>query len=310
MKTNTSCTLGMGASPIQHGRGAHATVIVLCAALLIGLVSTRPARAGVASSVVTEAADYVVDKFGAKVVAQEVGEQGSEVLATRIGTLAAKYGEEESVNAVKKVGPRVFRVVEEVGEKNAPQAMKLMARAGEDSLWVVARKRSMAIFMKYGDDAADAMLRHKEIAEPLIEQFGDSAVKALTQVDGQGARRLAMMAADGELSKIGRTSEVLDVVGRYGDRAMNFVWRNKGALATATVLATFLHDPQPYIDGGVDLAKTGGEAIIKPAVAEISHGMAISTNWTAVLVTGVAAMTGYLVFRRWTSNRRRRLRAA
>jgi hypothetical protein len=301
----------MAVPAMPHGRDAHATsartvvIAMLCAAMFVVIATPRAVRAGVASSAVVEAADYVVDKFGAKVVAQEVGEQGSEVLAKRIGTLAAKYGEEESVNAVKKVGPRVFRVVEEAGERNAPQAMKLMARAGEDSLWVVARKRSMAIFIKYGDDAADAMLKHKEIAEPLIEQFGNSAAKALTQVDGQGARRLAMMAADGELSKLGRTTEVLDVVGKYGDRAMNFVWRNKGALATATVLATFLHDPQPYIDGGVDLAKVGGETIVKPAIAEISHGMAKSANWTAVLVTGVAAMTGYLMFRRWTSRRRK-----
>ena len=35
------------------------------------------------------------------------------------------------------------------------------------------------------------------------------------------------------------------VIERYGDRALTFVWRNKGALTVATMLETFLADPEP-----------------------------------------------------------------
>src|SRR4051794_6101003 len=94
--TGASC-MRPRSEPQVHGRGARATVALLCVALCAVLFSTSGARAGIASKAVTETAEYVVDKFGAKVVAKEVGEEGTEVLANRIGTLAAKYGEKESV---------------------------------------------------------------------------------------------------------------------------------------------------------------------------------------------------------------------
>ena len=58
-------------------------------------------------------------------------------------------------------------------------------------------------------------------------------------------RRLAMLAESGTLARTGRWSELLVVIERPGDRALTFVWRNKGALTVATMLETFLADPEP-----------------------------------------------------------------
>ena len=90
----------------------------------------------------------------------------------------------------------------------------------------------MKLVLRHGDGAAAVLAKHSGgIAEPVVEQFGAGAVRALEATAPQGGRRLAMMMADGDLAKIGRTEELLAVVAKYGDPAMDFIWRNKGSLA-------------------------------------------------------------------------------
>src|SRR5438270_311241 len=84
--------------------------------------------------------------------------------------------------------------------------------------------------------AAEAMLKHKSLAEPLIAKFEMPAARAMDVLSGQNARRLAMMADDGELAALGQTPALLETVAKYGDRAMDFVWRNKGSLAVGAAL--------------------------------------------------------------------------
>jgi hypothetical protein len=57
---------------------------------------------------------------------------------------------------------------------------------------------------------------------------------------------MAMLAENGTLARTGRWSELLVVIERHGDRALNFVSRNKGALTVTTVLETFLCDPHAF----------------------------------------------------------------
>jgi hypothetical protein len=246
----------------------------------------------VKSEVIREGVELVLRKFG-KEVAQELGDGAEQVLARKMEALATKYGEREAMAAVERVGPRAFRLAEQAGEDAAPQAVKLMGRVGDDAVWVIGRPRSMALFARYGDDAADAMIKHKEIAEGLIEQFGPPASRALKSLDGQGARRLAMMAEDGQLAAIPQRAELLDTVGKYGDRAMDWVWRNKGALATAGMVAAFVHNPQPFIDGTAKIADVAGDKVLKPVLGQV----AARTNWTAVICTVIGVTTAYAAWR-------------
>jgi len=45
------------------------------------------------------------------------------------------------------------------------------------------------------------------------------------------------------------------VIRQYGDEAMEFIWKNKGALAGSAVLISFLNNPQAYISGAMVLAQ-------------------------------------------------------
>ena len=118
----------------------------------------------------------------------------------------------------------------------------------------------------------------------------------MSAVGPKNARRLAMLVEDGSLRRMGRVEEVLGVVERHGDRALDFVWRHKGALAVGSVLAAFLNDPGPFLGGTRQLALCaipgGGRAI-----AAFSDGVDVSRSWPAwwlfsaligILVGGVA----------------------
>ena len=284
--------------------GLMLALIVICA-----ILPPSPARAGLKSEALEASARFILKKFEAE-VAEELGEEGGVLLGRRLEAMAAKYGERESIEAVQKVGPRAFRLVEQAGADDAARAkaVRLLVRTGDDGAWLLGRPQSAKLFARYGDDAADAMIKHRQVADGLIARHGDDAAKALKAVDGQSARRLAMMDDAGDLARIGRTPEVLGVVSRRGDRAMNFVWRNKGALATASVLTAFLANPDPFIDGTTKLAEIGGEAIVKPTVAALAKGIGQRTNWTLVLPILLAIVSAFVAFRMLL--RRRRLSRA
>jgi hypothetical protein len=83
-----------------------------------------------------------------------------------------------------------------------------------------------------------------------------------------------MVAQDGLLTASARSPELLPVIRQYGDEAMDFIWKNKGALVVTSVLATFLADPQVYLSGAKEL--------ISPVVRSI--------NWTLILA-GILLVT-------------------
>ena len=152
-----------------------------------------------------EAVEYAMRKFS-----KEVAEVGVETMTRKIETLAIKYGDDVFL-AVRKVGPRTLRIVEESGEYGL-ESVKLMARYGDDAVWVVAKKNRMAIFIKYGDNAAEGMMKHGEIAEPLLTSFGKPAAGALKSVSSQNCRRLAILANDGQFAVFA----FVDKVGHHG----------------------------------------------------------------------------------------------
>lgn len=249
-------------------------------------------QAGLPSKAVREVAEFVLRK-GEK----EAAEIGLETLTRKIETLAARYGD-DALTAVKKSGSKTFRLVEEAGEQGA-LTVKLLARYGDDAAWLVARKSRLSLFAKYGDEAAEVLLRHGEAVEPLVGSLGTPATAALKNLSTQNGRRLVMLADDATLAKIGRTDELLGVVSRYGDNAMNFIWKNKGALAVGAALAAFLANPQPFIDGTKDITQFTVESLAKPVAAEVAK----NANWTLVLPV-VAVIAGlYFAFRFWLKHR-------
>ena len=154
------------------------------------------------------------------------------------------------------------------------------------------------------------------MAEPVIGQFGLPAIRALEAVGPQGGRRMAMLAADGHLARIGRAPEVLDVIAKY-KRACEFVWKHKGALAVGTALTAFLLQPEAFINGTRDITKVVGENAVKPLAEVPGHavqGIAAGTNWTVIILVAGGIGTLFLfactkgrwatLYRRWQQRRR------
>jgi hypothetical protein len=110
------------------------------------------------------------------------------------------------------------------------------------------------------------------------------------------ARRLAMLAEDGVLARSGRWGELLAVIERHGDRAMDFVWPHKGALSVSTILATFLAEPEVFLGGGRELiggaAREATQPLAYVADTAASRWMGIARS---VVVVGLAWLVLVLV---------------
>jgi hypothetical protein len=264
--------------------------------LVILLVNAGQAVADVRSKAAQEAAEFVLQKFGRQVV-----REGAETLARKIETYTAKHGD-GFLKAIRQCGPRTFHLVEEAGA-HSNQVVRILAEHGEKgATWIVTRPKGMQLFLKHGEEAAAALVRHPGVAEPVIEHLGQPAVRALQATGSQASRRLGMMVEDGTLAKIGRSEEVLAVIGIYGDKAMSFVWNHKGALATTAMLAAFLSDPEPFITGARDITTVVVKPIAEvPSVVarEAAGDVARNTNWTLVFSVGVLVAAGLILARGW-----------
>jgi hypothetical protein len=253
----------------------------ICVCLLVGamLLPTLATEAGIRSKALQEALEFAGKKFG-----KEVAEEGVERLSSRMVQLAAQHGDDVVAAAFKKVGPRAGKLVGEAGEHGGV-ALRLLAQHGDDALPLVTKAASLKAVAHYGDDAATAILKHGSVAENLVEQFAKEGAEALVKVTPQNGRRLAMLAAEGQLK-----SELLTVVRQYGDEACEFIWMNRKALATGAVLATFVASPESYLHGAEKLTAIVAEAALQPLAnipETIAAEAAASTNWNAVwLVLG------------------------
>jgi hypothetical protein len=264
------------------------------------LYSAPTARADGKSQAAKEVAEYVLQRFGCEAV-----RDGTQALARRIEIAATRHGT-EVFEAVRKVGPRALPLVEEAGA-HSRQAARIMAQHGEHgATWVVSRPQAMKLVLEHGDGAAGVLVKHAGgIAEPVVERFGARAVHALEATAPQGGRRLAMMMADGELARIGRTEELLGVVAKYGDPAMDFIWRNKGSLAVGTTLAAFLASPETFLNAAQGMTRIVAENTVRPlaevpaaAVKEGAGEVARRTNWTLIFLALIAGVMLYVFARR------------
>lgn len=243
--------------------------------ILIALgTSNASAQKGTAAR---EVAEFVLKKF-----AKDAAGETVETMTQKVIQISTRFGDDGAV-AIRKVGPRAFDIIADAGDHSAG-VVKLMARHGDEAVWVVSKPNGMAIFVKYGDEGAEAVMKHKGIATPLIEKAGESGVKALNAVGPAQGRHLVNLVDDGVIVPGQKSAGLLDVVGRYGDEAADFIWRNKGAFAVGAALTAFLADPKPFIDGVMELPTKAVEQIV-PRV-----------DWTLVIILGVILVGAYLYF--------------
>ena len=137
-------------------------------------------------------------------------------------------------------------------------------------------------------NAARAVTPHLNVGMTVVP-LARSSSRAMAALAPRNARRLAMLAEDGTLARTGRWSELLAVIERHGDRAMDFVWRHKGPLAVSTILAKFLAEPEVFLGGGRELiggaVREATQPLADVADAAASRGMNIARS---VVVVGLA----------------------
>lgn len=231
----------------------------ILAAFLI--VISLSVEAGPAASALRESAEFIFKKFGSGVAGKSATE-----LEVTIARLAEKYGE-SAAPLLRNAGHAGVGALEQAGTKG-PLVIKLFGRRGDEALTVITNPARLSLFLKHGDVAADALIKHPGIADDLIGRFGDDAAKALTGLSRQSAQQLGIVERDGLLAASARSAELLPVIGKYGDQAMAFIWKHKGALAVTALLTTFLTNPEPYTSGVLGLTSL----------------IAKSINWTLLIV--------------------------
>jgi hypothetical protein len=180
-------------------------------ALSVLLLQAGSALADARSKAAAEVAEWVARKFG-----KETIKEGVEAFSKRLASSAARHGDEVFA-AVRRIGPRGLHAVEEAGEHGGKVARLIVGHGDDAVVWVAKRPTGMALLARHGESAGAALCRHKAVAEPLIERLGEPAVQALAKVGPQSGRRLAIMAESGELARIGRSEQLLGVVGKLTD---------------------------------------------------------------------------------------------
>ena len=250
------------------------TAILICSCLtLFPCNAVAQGKLGIAKEVV----EQLAKKFS-----KEVSEEGLEKLTAKVQSVLARTGD-EGIEAIEKVGPRAVKLLESSGDEIA-SAAKLLAKHGDEAIEVLDSPVRRGLLATLGDDAAEALVKHGVVAEKILTASGAPAARALTNLSSQNARRLVMLSDDAATAKIASSPDVLGVLTRYGDKAMDFIWRNKLALSTASVLAAFIANPEPFLDGTLQLAETGLETISTNVAKPIAEKIGANTQWTLVLI--------------------------
>lgn len=252
----------------------------LAFALVTSLCITLPPSHAVAQGklgIAKEVVEQLAKKFS-----KEVSEEGVEKLTARVQSVLARTGD-EGIEAIEKVGPRAVNLLESSGDEIAAAA-KLLAKHGDEAIEVLDSPIRRGLLATLGDDAGEALVKHGVVAEKVLSTAGAPAARALTNLSSQNARRLVMLSDDAATAKLASNPDVMGVLTRYGDKAMDFIWRNKLALSTASVLAAFVANPEPFLDGTLQLAETGLETISTNVAKPIAEKIGANTQWTLVLL--------------------------
>jgi len=222
-------------------------------------------QAGVGTNLIRDTAEIIVNKFGLGVTGNSL-----EQVINKTAVAVGKHGE-ESLPFLRQSGHIGFSVLESAG-KQSQMIIRLFDSKGNDAIWLVRQDLKLELFLRYGDSAAEVMIKHPGLADDLIRLYGNDAIGALASLSRKNAQRLSMIVADGHLDKLQKNKEILQVIRRYGDEAMDFIWKNKGALTISALLSQFLVNPEVYIQGAKELIV---EPIIEPVVT--------SFNWMVIM---------------------------
>lgn len=191
---------------------------------------------------------------------------------SRLESLLATHAD-EILAVSRRCGWGSVKSALEVAGDAAPQALRLLQKHGPKVTPLIDDPSVWKLIVRHGDEAATALLKHPGVSAPVLEGGGTSAIRALNQLNARSGRRLAILGQEGPTASLARDPQILAILELYGDRAMDFVWKNQASLLVAGVLVTFVRDPQPYLDGVKSLGSEAVSSAGKLATTVGTHGM-------------------------------------
>ncbi|MBU6386000.1 MAG: hypothetical protein KGS49_08695 [Planctomycetes bacterium] len=243
-----------------------------------------------------EVAEQLIRRFS-----KEVADEGVEKLTARVQSVMASAGD-DVFKVIEKGGPRALRILEGSGADGAISA-RLLSKYGDEAIGALESPVRLGMVREFGEEAGEALIKHGVVAEKLIASAGSPAVGAMKQLTDQSVRRMAMLADEPSTAALAKSSDLLGVVGRYGDRAMDFVWRNKLTLAGGTALAAFVANPEPFLDGTRQLVENTVESVATNVGKPIAQQLGDAKQWTWRILA-IAAML--ILFWGWKTRGSRR----
>ena len=287
-------------------------------ALLVMLLVSAPARAGVASEAaehlgrqVTKSLGREAVEFGGERATRELAERllregGQESLATlqRI----ARAGEASSVRALRNVAGRTLRHLDDVPEAELVRAVGTLARPGVADGWTPLATDTLR------SAALRAEMRLPGAGSSLVREFGDDGLVAAARLTDtqanqllkpqqvQVVRRLAPQSKRALLDAITtRPDAQLQIVRTTGKTAATGVAVIAGGTvlwhATDVALAP-TETTVTHTDGTVTRTKTSVGAQAAALAPQVTEKLVPAITWTGVALAAGLTLIGYRRFAR------------
>lgn len=263
--------------------------IILIGTVAMGLASGLRAQAGIVSAggrAARELAEELAEQAGKK-----AGRGFVETASVELGRIAGTCGD-ESFDVIRKHGIAAYRVFQKAGDDAGPYLTRAIRVHGDAALRVGQTAAGRTILREGSDAAIRAVARHGDAAIPLIRQYGDDAAEAFGNLSGLNGRRL-IQAGEERLWTKEQLQALLEPIRMRGDRAMDFIWKNRRVLAGGVLLAAFVANPDPYLNGARKLVADPIARIASGALGRIVD--AIHWNlWfgAAALLLGLRVLMG------------------
>ena len=241
--------------------------------------------------------------------AEQVGRRASTRTLTRltaespeaVARLTARYGD-NGLRVVSQHGRPAMRALLEASDDAGPVVLRMIQRHGDDAVRMAQSPAGRRILATESDTMMRAMFKTRDLGYPVLRQHGTRGARAIDALSPAQSRQLIRLHREGRFTAA-QFDELCSVIARYGDAAMRFIWKHKGALTVGTVLTAFLKDPEPFIGGAKDVAGLATEQTGELAQTVASSFMEqINWNlWVGVLVIFLGVRRAW---RKWREKRR------
>ena len=248
------------------------------------IITAAPLAQAVPATALRETLEIVTRKFGR----ESLGE-GAQAFLKRIDDQAARFGQDNVLKAVTAVGPSALRTAAKYGD-DAGAVYRVLGRHGAKAARICDDPALARLFIRHGDEAAEAMIKHPGLAARVLESHGSEAARALVKLNRTNGGRLARLHGENFFAATPAHRGLFGVIERFGDRGLDFIWRHKAVLLGGAVLAAFLADPEPYLDGVAEL----GAGVAEAVVGKVGE----TANWN-ILVPAVLAVLALAALALW-----------